>query len=59
LAIERKDEIEKLLRQTVSERTSLDETRKALLLLASRCVAAASMPRGPGATPAVETKVKD
>jgi FliI/YscN family ATPase len=38
LAIERKDEIEKLLRQSVSDRSTLDDTRKALQLLASRCV---------------------
>ena len=59
LAIERKDEIEKMLRQTVGERSSLEETRKALLLLASRCVPAASVPRGPGAITTAETKVKE
>jgi FliI/YscN family ATPase len=49
LAIERKDEIEKLLRQGVSERTTLEDTRKALLTLAGRCVPA-SMPRTEQAT---------
>jgi flagellar biosynthesis/type III secretory pathway ATPase len=56
LAIERKDEIEKLLRQTVSQRSSLDETRKALLLLASRCVPAPNAQRVAGAPVSEETK---
>jgi flagellum-specific ATP synthase len=57
LAIERKEEIDKLLQQAVGERCTLDETRKALLQLASRCVPAVGGQRASASTATHEPKM--